>query len=162
MRKLRIVGALWIAVAVMSIAATVMFRVDSSQIVATIGLGAATVVLGSWMLALPSRLAIPTSIAAGIVWLVVYLGLAVLQSEEPAAWVTDAFLAFAASSPAFLAWTAGRNSTVASQQARRADEGPTAGQAALKAQFAAQAPGPARDHQPEEQDPAGPGPAGPR
>jgi hypothetical protein len=106
MHRLRIAGALWIAVAVMSIAATVMFRVDPSQIVATIGLGVATLVLGSWMLALPSRVAIPTSIVAGIVLLLLYLGLAVLQSDELAAWVTDAFLAFAASSPALLAWTA--------------------------------------------------------
>jgi hypothetical protein len=106
MRRLRIAGALWIAVAVMSIAATVMFRVDSSQIVATIALGVASALLGSWMLALPSPVAIPTSIAACIVWLGLYLGLAVLQSGELAAWVTDAFLAFAASSCALLAWTA--------------------------------------------------------
>jgi hypothetical protein len=106
MRRLRIAGALWVAVAVMSIAATIMFRVDSSQIVATIGIGVATAVLGSWMLALPSRIAIPASIVAGVVWLLLYLGLAVLQSGELAAWVTDAFLAFAASSPALLAWTA--------------------------------------------------------
>jgi hypothetical protein len=106
MHKLRITGALWIAVAVMSIAATVMFRVDASQIAATIGIGLATAVLGLWIVAVPSRIAIPASIVAGVVWLVLYLGLAVLQSEELAAWVTDAFLAVAASSPALLAWTA--------------------------------------------------------
>jgi hypothetical protein len=106
MYRLRIAGALWIAVAVMSIAATVMFRVDSSQILVTTGVGLATAVLGSWVLVLPSRIAIPTSIVAGILWLLLYLGLAVLQSEELAAWVTDAFLAFAASIPALLAWMA--------------------------------------------------------
>jgi hypothetical protein len=106
MHRLRIAGALWIAVAGMSIAATVMFRVDSSQIVATIGIGVATAVLGSWMLAIPSRIAIPASIVACIVWLLLYLGLAVVQSGELAAWVTDAFLAFAASIPAVLAWMA--------------------------------------------------------
>jgi hypothetical protein len=106
MYRLRIAGALWIAVAVMSIGATVIFRVDSSQIVATLSIGVTTAVLGCWMLALPSRFAIPTSIVAGVIWLLVYLGLAVLQSDELAAWVTDAFLALAASSPAILAWTA--------------------------------------------------------
>jgi hypothetical protein len=106
MDRLRIAGALWIAVAVMSIGATVMFRVDSSQIVATISIGVATAVLGCWMLALPSRIAVPTSIVAGVIWLLLYLGLAVLQSEELAAWVTDAFLALAPSGPALLAWTA--------------------------------------------------------
>jgi len=108
MHRLRIAGALWIAVAAMSIAAAVVFRVDSSQIVATIGVGITTVVLGSWMLALPSPIAIPASIVVGIVWLLLYLGLAVVQSEELAAWATDAFLAFAASIPALLAWMAGR------------------------------------------------------
>jgi hypothetical protein len=106
MHRFRIAGALWIAVAVMSIAATFMFRVDSSQILATTGLGLATVVLGSWMLVRRSRVAIPTSIVAGIVWLLLYLGLAVVQSGELAAWVTDAFLAFAASIPALLPWMA--------------------------------------------------------
>jgi hypothetical protein len=103
MHRLRIAGALWIAVAVMSIATTVMFRVDSSQILATTGLGVATAVLGSWILVLPSRIGIPTSIIAGIVWLLLYLGLAVVQSGELAAWATDAFLAFAACVPALLA-----------------------------------------------------------
>jgi hypothetical protein len=106
MDRLRIAGALWIAVAGMSIAATVVFRVDSSQIVATIGIGLATGLLGLWMLALPSRIAIPTSIGAGVVWLLLYLGLAVVQSDELAAWVTDAFLALAACSPVLIAWTA--------------------------------------------------------
>ena len=104
MRRLRIAGGLWIAVALMSMAASVVFRVDSSQIVATIALGLATLVLGSWMLAVPRRIAIPMSIVAGIVWLPLYLGLAVVQSNELAAWVTDAFLAFVGSSPALLAW----------------------------------------------------------
>jgi hypothetical protein len=107
MHRLRTAGALWIAVAVMAIVATVMFRVDASQIVGTIAVGLATVVLGLWILAVPSRIAIPASIVAGVVWLVLYVGLAVLQSDELAAWVTDAFLAVAATSPALLAWTAG-------------------------------------------------------
>jgi hypothetical protein len=106
MDRLRIAGALWIALAVMSIAATFMFRVDPFQIVATTALGAATAVLGAWMVALPSRMVIPTSIVAGVAWLVLYLGLAVVQSGELAAWVTDAFLALAASSPLVLAWKA--------------------------------------------------------
>jgi hypothetical protein len=42
----------------------------------------------------------------GILWLLLYLGLAVVQSDELAAWVPDAFLAFAASIPALLAWLA--------------------------------------------------------
>jgi hypothetical protein len=113
MHRLRIAGALWIAVAVMSLAATVMFRVDPFQIAATTGLAVATAVLGTWMVALPSRVAIPTSVVAGGVWLLLYLGLAVLQSNEVAAWVTDAFLALVAISSVLLAWRA--RSTIANR-----------------------------------------------
>jgi uncharacterized membrane protein YhhN len=99
-------GVSWMAVAVLSIAITLIFRVEAYQTVATIGLGAATAILGAWMLARPSRVAIPASIIAGIVWLLLYTGLAVVQSAEMAAWVTDAFLALAGGGVALLAWTA--------------------------------------------------------
>jgi len=105
MHRLRIAGALWIAVAVLSIATTVVFRVDPFQILATITLGLATAVMGSWILIVRGRIGIVSSIVAGIVWLALYLGLAVVQSGELAAWVTDAFLALAATVPALLAWT---------------------------------------------------------
>ena len=105
MQRQRLVGALWIAVALLSITMTLVFRVDSSQIVATIGLGVATAILGSLMLARQGRLAIPTSIVAGIAWLALYVGLAVVQSDEMAAWTTDAFLAAAGGGIALLAWT---------------------------------------------------------
>ena len=107
MERLRIAGVLWIAVAVLSIAVTVVFRVDSNQVVATVGLGSATAVLGLLMLARPSRVAIPASIIAGIAWLVLYAGLAGLQSDELAALVTDAFLAVAGGGVGLVAWTAG-------------------------------------------------------
>ena len=107
MHRLRIAGVLWIAIAFLSIVVTVVFRVDSNQVVATVGLGTATAFMGLWIFARPSRVVIPTSIIAGIAWLVVYAGLAVLQSDELAAWVTDAFLAVAGAGVGFLAWTAG-------------------------------------------------------
>ncbi len=105
--RLRIAGVLWIAIAVFSIAITVVFRDDSYQIPATIGFGIATAILGVWMLARPSRVAIPASIIAGIAWLVLYAGLAVLQSDDLAAWVTDAFFAVAGGGVGLLAWTSG-------------------------------------------------------
>ena len=106
MHTLRIAGALWIAVAALSVATTLIFRVDSFQILATTALGLATAVLGSWILIVPGRIGIVTSTIAGLVWLMLYLGLTAVQSDELAAWVTDAFLAIAATVPALLAWTA--------------------------------------------------------
>ena len=106
MQRLRIAGVLWIAVAAFSIAITVVFRIESYQIAATVGFGIATMILGVWMLARPSRVAIPASIIAGIAWLVLYAGLAVLQSDEMAAWVTDAFFAIAGGGVGLLSWSA--------------------------------------------------------
>jgi len=117
--RLRIAGVLWIAVAAFSIATTVVFRVDSYQIAATLGFGIATVILGVWMLARPSRVAIPASIIAGIAWLMLYAGLTVLQSDEMAAWVTDAFLAVAGGGVGVLAWTAGAQLDHAASRAER-------------------------------------------
>lgn len=119
MQRLRIAGVLWIAVAVLSIALTVVFRVDSYQIAATVSFGIATAILGVWMLARPSRVAIPASTIAGIAWLVIYAGLAVLQSDEMAAWVTDAFLAVAGGGVGVLAWTAGAQLDHATSPAER-------------------------------------------
>lgn len=106
MQKLRLVGALWLAVAALSISLTLVFRVEASQIVVTIALGVATAVLGTVMLARPNRAAITASIVAGIAWLALYVGLAVIQADELAAWTTDAFLAVAGVGIAILAWTA--------------------------------------------------------
>ena len=119
MQRLRIAGALWIAVAVLSIAVTVVFRVESNQVAATVGLGSATAFLGLWILARPSRVAIPASIFAGIAWPVLYAGLAVLQSDELAAWVTDAFLGVAGGGVGLLAWTAGAELDRAASPAER-------------------------------------------
>lgn len=107
MQRLRVAGIAWIVVAVLSIAVTVVFRVDSNQVGATVGLGAATAILGGWMLASPGRVAVPASIIAGITWFVLYAALAVLQSDEMAAWVTDAFLAVAGGGVGLMAWSAG-------------------------------------------------------
>ena len=106
MEKRRLGGALWMLLAALSITVTLVFRVDQLQIAATIALGIATAVLGAWMIVRPSGSPVGASIAAGVIWLVVYLGLAVLQADELAAWVTDAFLAAVGGAIAVLAWNA--------------------------------------------------------
>ncbi len=106
MEKRPLIGGLWMVLAALSIAVTLVWRVDASQIVATIALGIATAVLGAWMIVRPSGSAVGASIAAGVTWLAMYLGLAVIQADELAAWVTDAFLAAVAGVVAVLAWKA--------------------------------------------------------
>ncbi|MEP6807666.1 MAG: hypothetical protein ABI978_03610 [Chloroflexota bacterium] len=115
MSKLKAIGTTWLAVAALSIAVTVVFRVDSAQIVVTLALALVTAALGVWMVLRPSTAAVGASLGVGIVWLAVYAGLAVLQSDEIAAWVTDAFLAVVGGVVGFVAWT--RTSTSARPEA---------------------------------------------
>ncbi|MBA3689484.1 MAG: hypothetical protein H0W81_11775 [Chloroflexi bacterium] len=115
MSKLKAIGTTWLAVAALSIAVTVVFRVDSAQIVVTLALALVTAALGGWMVLRPSTAAVGASLGVGIVWLAVYAGLAVLQSDEIAAWVTDAFLAVVGGVVGFVAWT--RTSTAARPEA---------------------------------------------
>lgn len=115
MSKLKAIGTTWLAVAALSIAVTVVFRVDSAQIVVTLALALVTAALGGWMVLRPSTAAVGASLGVGIVWLAVYAGLAVLQSGEIAAWVTDAFLAVVGGVVGFVAWT--RTSTSARPEA---------------------------------------------
>ncbi len=122
MSELKAIGAAWLAVAALSVVFTLVFRVDSAQIVVTLGLALVTAALGVWMVLRPSTAAVGgASLGVGIVWLAVYAGLAVLQSDEIAAWVTDAFLAVAGGFVGFVAWT--RTSTSARPEA---DRDPTA------------------------------------
>jgi len=115
MSRLKAIGTTWLVVAALSIAVTIVFRADSAQIVVTLALALVTAALGGWMVLRPSTAAIGASLGVGIVWLAVYAGLAVLQSDEIAAWVTDAFLAVVGGVVGFVAWT--RTSTSARPEA---------------------------------------------
>lgn len=121
MNGLRIVGASWIAAAIFAIAITVIFRNDVAQIVATTGLALATSIFGLWMLARAEPVPTPVAIVVGVCWLVLYGGLAVLQSNELGAWVTDVLLAVVGVGVALLARA--RRSRVA-DAGRPAREGP--------------------------------------
>lgn len=115
MSKLKAIGTTWLAVAALSVVFTLVFRVEPAQIVVTLALALVAAVLGGWMVLRPSIAAVGASLGVGIVWLAVYAGLAVLQSSEIAAWVTDAFLAVVGGVVGFVAWT--RTSTSARPEA---------------------------------------------
>ena len=100
----RTAGAAWIAAAILAIATTVIFRNDVGQIMATTGLAAATSIFGLWMLARAEPVPTPVAVVIAAGWLGLYGGLAVLQSNEVAAWVTDVFLAIVGVGIALLAW----------------------------------------------------------
>jgi hypothetical protein len=103
MNRLRTAGASWIAAAIFAIAITVIFRNDVGQIVATTGLAVATLIFGLWMLARAEPVPTPVAVVVGACWLVLYGGLALLQSDEVGAWVTDVFLVMVGVGVALLA-----------------------------------------------------------
>lgn len=115
MSRLKAIGVAWLAVTALSVVFTLVFRVEPAQIVVTLALALVTAALGGWMVLRPSTAAVGASLGVGIVWLAVYAGLAVLQSDEIAAWVTDAFLAVVGGVVGFVAWT--RTSTSARPEA---------------------------------------------
>jgi len=115
MSRLKAIAAAWLAVAALSVVFTLVFRVEPAQIVVTLALALVTAALGGWMVLRPSTAAVGASLGVGIVWLAVYAGLAVLQSDGIAAWVTDAFLAVVGGVVGFVAWT--RTSTAARPEA---------------------------------------------
>jgi hypothetical protein len=100
----RTAGASWIAAAILAIATTVIFRNDVGQIMATTGLAVATSIFGLWMLARAEPVPTPVAVVISACWLGLYGGLAVVQSNEVAAWVTDVFLAIVGVGVAHLAW----------------------------------------------------------
>ncbi len=104
MNGLRAAGASWIAAAIFAIAITVVFRDDVGQITAATGLAVATSIFGLWMLARAEPVPTAVEVLVGACWLVLYGGLALLQSDEVGAWVTDVFLAVVGVGVALLPW----------------------------------------------------------
>jgi hypothetical protein len=51
--------------------------------------------------------ALSASVVAGVAWVLAYGALAVIQADELAAWITDAFMVVAGGAIALLSWTAG-------------------------------------------------------
>ncbi|MEO6207365.1 MAG: hypothetical protein ABIP77_05380 [Candidatus Limnocylindrales bacterium] len=71
---------------------TIIFRVDPVQWVSTVAVGVVAAVLGLWLIVRPSALVVSVANVVAVGWIVLYAVLAVQQSDELAAWVTDVFL----------------------------------------------------------------------
>ena len=106
MGQVRTAGFVWIAAAVLGGLATIVFRVDQGQWVATLAASAIAFAVGVWLVWRPSPTAFLTSSLAGVGWVALYAFLAAVQSDEIAAWVTDAFLAVVGGVGAMLAFRA--------------------------------------------------------
>ncbi len=92
MNRFGIAGVLWLVAAGSAIAVTLIFRVDQVQWVVTMAIGVVAAVLGLWLIARPNALVVSASNVVSMVWIVLYVVLTVLQSDELAAWTTDVAL----------------------------------------------------------------------
>ena len=93
MDRLRGAGLLWAIAALLAIVTTLVFRVDQAQIVATLLAAVIALGVGLWLLSGATGMAIQVSTALGVAWVVLFVALAVFQSDEIAAWSTDVAIA---------------------------------------------------------------------
>jgi len=92
MNRLGTAGVLWLVAAGFAVAITLIFRVDPVQWVLTMAMSAVAAVLGLWLVARPSALAVSASNVVAVVWTVLYAALTAQQSADLAALTTDVAL----------------------------------------------------------------------
>ena len=92
MNRLGIAGPLWLVAAALAIVMTLIFRTDPVQRVITLAVGVVAAVLGLWLIARPNAMVVSSSYGVAVAWTVLYVVLAVQQSDELAAWTTDVAL----------------------------------------------------------------------
>jgi hypothetical protein len=85
-------GVVWLAAAGFAIAVTLIFRIDPVGWFVTMAVGVIAAVLGLWLFARPSSLAVSASNVVTVGWIVLYAVLTLQQSDELAAWITDVAL----------------------------------------------------------------------
>lgn len=92
MGRSKLAGVLWLVAVVFAVTITIVFRVDVLQWIVTIARGIAAATVGLLLLIRPSGAIIIWSRAVGVVWLVVYAALTIVQRHESVAWMTDVTL----------------------------------------------------------------------
>jgi len=85
-------GVLWLAAALMSVVATIVFRTDQVQWVVAIIAAVAAAIIGVLLIWRPIAGIATWSIVVGLAWLVIYAWLTLQQRGETVAWTTDVFV----------------------------------------------------------------------
>jgi hypothetical protein len=93
MTDARKAGILWIVAAILAAAVTLVFRVVPEQSAITNAASAIAVAIGALLVRRPEAAVVSASSAFGVAWVTLYVALIVIQSDEIAAWSTDAILA---------------------------------------------------------------------
>lgn len=92
MKGLRTAGVLWLVAAAFAVAITLSFRTDPVEWVVTMAVGVMVAILGLWLVARSSALAVSASNVVSVVWTVLYAVLTLQQFGDLAAWTTDVVL----------------------------------------------------------------------
>ena len=108
MNRFQTASVLWLAAAVTSAAATIIFRGDDVWYVITLVASGVAAVLGILLLWRPTAPTVLVSTIAGAAWVVLYAALVVIQSDDIQAWTADAFFALLGGAASFIGYRAGR------------------------------------------------------
>jgi hypothetical protein len=112
MNRFRVAGVVWLAAAVFAIAITLIFRVDPVAWVVTMALGVVAAVLGLVLIVHPGALVTVSNVAA-VVWVMLYVVLAVQQADDAAASLTDVALIAIGAAAGSVAYRAGATAKLA-------------------------------------------------
>ncbi len=110
MSRYQTAAVVWLVAAGLGAAVTVIFRDDSAWYAITLVASAAAVLVGVGLLWRPNATTILYSTIVGVGWVVTYLILIAIQSDDMQAWTADAFLALVGGVAAFVAYRAGQRS----------------------------------------------------
>jgi hypothetical protein len=92
MKGLRIAGILWLVATAFAVAITLSFRTDPIEWVVTMAVAVLAAILGLWLVARSSALAVSASNVLSVVWTVLYAVLTSQQFGDLAAWTTNVVL----------------------------------------------------------------------
>ena len=108
MNRFQTAGVLWLVAAVSSAGATVVFRDDSAWYAVTLAASAVAALLGVLLLWRPNNTTVLFSTLIGVAWVVMYVVLIAIQSDDIQAWTANAFFGLVGGAAAFIAYKAGR------------------------------------------------------
>jgi hypothetical protein len=108
MDRLRLAGVVWIVAAVLAIVVAIAYRFDMMNAlewaVITVVAGIVAAILGVLLVWRSNAALVRWSNIAGVVWVVLYAALALLQADDAAAWTTDVALAVIGGLAALIAY----------------------------------------------------------
>jgi len=109
MSQARWSGVIWLLAATLGVVATIVFRIDPLQWAVTMVAALAAALVGLLLLRTRRSDTITWSNGLGVVWLLVYAALTLVQRDEVAAWTTDVVIGAVGIVAALLAYRGAAN-----------------------------------------------------